>query len=193
MSTVVEDDEKINWDEVAEVKDLGPIKGDIPPLVEHQASDISRTATSIMDKLKALPKLKLPEAPTAPPVSNEPIKLLEPEPSRLRVIHAGDVDIIASPDRIEFLRTGQRSELVDAQNAPPVVRAPPVAAITDKTTAEMEAGRRALARHALASVAHPRPPAPPPDTVAILTPQNVPDAYQHFLNKPVVPKQGQGY
>lgn len=194
MSTIVEDDEKINWDEVAEVKDVKPVKGEvIPPLVEHQATETERTAASIMDKLKALPKLKLPEAPPEPPPSREPIKILEPEAPRLRVIHAGDVDIIASPDRIEFLRRGQPSELVREQMDPAPIPAPQAARVTDKTTAEMEVGRRNLARHALNSVVRPRPPAPPPDTVAILSPQNVPDAYQHFLNKPIVPKQGQGY
>lgn len=190
MKPVIEDDEKINWDEVAETKDLGPIKGDIPPPVVYSDEVSDRIAASIIHTLKSLPKLKLPEAP---PPSREPIKLLEPEAPRLRVIHAGDVDIIASPERIEFLRTGQQSELVREQMDPtpaPVVQA---VRVTDKTTAEMEAGKRNLARHTLNSVARPRPPAPPPDSVAILSPTNVPPAFQHLLNKPVVPNKGQGY
>lgn len=184
---IIEDDENINWDEVAEVPDT---KAPVPPLVQHHAKDVARTAMSIMDKLKALPKLQLPEAP---PPSNEPIKLLEPETPRLRVIHAGDVDIIASEERIEFLRKGQSSELVREQMDPTPVSVQVAPKITDKTTAEMEVGRRNLARHALNSVVRPRPPAPPPDTVAILSPANIPDAYQHFLNKPAVAGKGQGY
>lgn len=185
--SIIEDDEKINWDEVAEVPDT---KDPVPPLVTHHAQDIARTASSIMDKLRALPKLKLPEAP---PVSHEPIKIMEPETPRLRVIEAGDVQIIASEERIEFLRKGQQSELVREQMDPTPVPVPQAAKVTDKTTAEMEVGRRNLARHAFNSVVRPRPPAPPPDTVAILSPTNIPPAFQHFLNKPAVPDKGQGY
>lgn len=188
--SIVEDDENINWDEVAEVPDT---KAPIPPLVQHEVFQTSLVAAGILTKLKALPKLKLPEAPPEPPVSHEPIKILEPETPRLRVIEAGDVQIIASEERIEFLRRGQQSELVREQMDPTPMPVPQAAKVTDKTTAEMEVGRRNLARHALASVVRPRPPAEAPGTVAILSPTNVPPAFQHLLNKPVAPNKGQGY
>lgn len=191
--------EKVNWSEVARVKDDGePIKVQVDPAkaqkaVEEKAagfvgatplapvtlSPISDAQTQeILSEISVALEETAPasKGPTPdeiahaqavlaaakaldpdPPVSlsKEPIKLLEPERSKYTSVDFGDMQIVASPDRIDFMRSeGILPREVPTREEVQERRMEPVR-ISNKVMAEQEAGRRTLAQHQMRAVTHP--------------------------------------
>lgn len=125
-------------------------------LAASPAAPIPPSAEEIAAAEAILARARL--ADPDPPVSNkqEPIKLLEPEQSNLHVVDTGDVQIIASADRIEFMRSEgllPEERFPSPKNEP---RREQPARISLKVQQEQEAGRRTLAHHQARSIAYPK-------------------------------------
>jgi hypothetical protein len=132
-----------------------PLEGDVLPpaprvedgiVIEAKPADLER----VKDYVEQPDVIDVPaDAVSASP---EPIKLAEdipPAHKEMRIMTIGNVDVIASPERIEYLQRNGIGEPV--RMSTPVKHEPPAMPprITDAILAEQEAGRAALARHAL--------------------------------------------
>lgn len=135
------------------------------------------------------------------PVSDKPIPItLAEEPptvaaqSRLVI---GDMEVIASADKIEYIR--RYIDGTTDQEKPAVVNEPPQMneAIAAHINEEQEAGRRALARQQARAVSHPRLPKTQEELDREKPPVTVfrgggNEAQQHLLRTAPAPGKGQG-
>lgn len=193
-----------DWDKVIEEAETLPIEAtpaqpvteaDIDAEFDRLTTDdaeqrFAKDASEIADNAA-----KLSDALGGEPVSekNEPITLVEPV-ENMRTMRLGDMTVIATPERIQVLREHEEA-------AVPVRPVAPVAMtqrISDKISAEQEAGRRALQRQHDRAVLHPRPArteaelAREKGSTPVFTPDSVTKHQSHMLNTPV-PGKGAGY
>lgn len=144
-----------------------------------------------------------------PPVSDRPdpinLRMDEPPAREMQTrIMIGDMEVIGTPERIEYVRKqlGISDEEAAAQRAIPAERAPvpqpmnPVVAA--KISAEQEAGRRAAAQQQARAVSHPRNQKTPEEIEAEKPAVTVfrgtgADLQQHLLRRSTKPNTGPGY
>lgn len=141
------------------------------------------------------------------PVSDRPdpinLRMDDPNQSIQTRIMIGDMEVIGTPDKIEYIRKqfgiseaeAAASRLTPAERPAPPPMNPVVAA---KISAEQEAGRRALAMQQSRAVSHPRLPKTPEELEQEKPAVNVfrgtgADLQQHLLRRTPKPKHGPGY
>lgn len=145
----------------------------------QDASDIADTASKLSDVLGG------------EPVSDKPIpiNIAEPPSPTMGVMRLGDMDVYATPDRIDVVR----QHMLPEADAPKPVAVGPTPKISDKIAAEQAAGRKALAKQAERAAFNPRPLiVPEKHSIEVYQPGDITKLQAHMLNTPVAGK-GQGY
>lgn len=154
---------------------------------------LARAGRKVIDAVATQVLLRDPNAP----VSDKPIPIMlaEPDTPNMRVIDAGGMQIISTPDRIQVV------ERAIGRGAEPEVAAPPrdqPERIVNKTAAEQMMGRRALGVHEERAAMFPKARPTPAEMKRDALPTPVISAgahpLQHLLSRPApAPNKGAGY